>query len=165
MPARARLIFMDVDGVLNHAGLYAALAPRAGQTRPVDWLDRACVARVNDLCARGRAAVVVSSSWPLYLHGADRALAVLREGGLTAPVVGFCPSSATEDGVPPCLNPVRWDAIRAWLDAHPAVASWVILDDCDWRGFPAERFVRTDLARGITDDDVARALAVLRSGP
>ena len=34
-PAEPRVVFLDIDGVLNHPGVYAECAKRPGQTRPV----------------------------------------------------------------------------------------------------------------------------------
>lgn len=158
MPA---VIFLDVDGVLNHSALYAALRPRTGRTRPVDWLDRACVARVNALCERTGAQVVISSGWRRYL-GVATALNVLRAGGLTAKVLGATPViDVLPHDHPDAARLSRWGEIRTWLDANPQVTRWVVIDDVALEGVPAGRFVRTDIAVGITEADAERAAAAL----
>lgn len=154
-----RVVFLDVDGVLNHSAVYAACTRRQGHTRPADWIDRQCVARVNALCERARAVLVISSIWPSYL-GNDPFVAVMRECGLLAPIVGFC-SDSVPNGTDPEQSNARWDLIRQWLSEHPGVESWVILDDCDWAGFPANRFVLTSQDVGLTDADADRAVSIL----
>lgn len=153
------VIFLDIDGVLNHAGWYELLKPRLGTTKPVDWLDPACINRLNRLCTDTGASLVISSSWRTYLaHTED----VLRAAGLTAEVIG-----ATPDDNPVSLDDEartekgRWCEIRAWLDAHPEVERWCVIDDLPLVGVPGERFVRTDLAVGLTDEDCARARILL----
>jgi hypothetical protein len=153
------IVFLDVDGVLNHSDWYEHLRPRYGTTAPVDWLDPACVARLDRLCRATGAAVVVSSSWRLYLRDKGGVAPVLAAAGLTAPVVGETPDH-TETRDPDLLAASRWGEIRAWLAAHPGVTRWAAIDDCDW-GIPAERFVRTSLAVGLTDGDCERAAAIL----
>jgi len=155
----APVAFLDVDGVLNHSAVYAACAKRAGETVPADWIDPACVARVDALCDRTGAAVVVISSWSAYLSEIQFDM-VMRVCGLRASIIGYAPSTCPED-VQPDSTTVRWDAIQKWLAAHPDARDWVILDDCDWSGFPPERFVRTSQATGLTDADVDRAVTIL----
>lgn len=155
----APVIFLDVDGVLNHPGVYAECAKRPGQTRPVEWLDRTCIARVSALCERTGAVVVISSGWRRYL-GAEGAAAVLREGGLTAPVLGATPEAPFAE-IPGAVEPMRWGEIRQWLASRLDVTRWVVIDDLALEGVPAERFVRTDGAVGITEADCERAAAAL----
>ncbi len=157
----APVVFLDFDGVINHSGTYADCAKRPGQTVPADWIDRACIARVDALCARTGAELVIISSWSAYLTEIQLDL-VMRVSGLVAPIVGYAPSTCPRE-VNPESTTVRWDAVRRWLDAHPEANRWVILDDCDWQGFPPERFVRTAIATGLTDADVERAARILAS--
>lgn len=156
------VIFLDIDGVLNHPGVYAECAKRPGRTRPVDWLDRACVARINTICARTGAAVVISSGWRRYL-GMEAAVDVLREGGLSAVVRGATPEAPFPE-LPDAVLLMRWGEIRAWLDAHSDVTQWVVVDDLALQDVPEGRFVRTDGAVGITDADADRIAAAL-GGP
>lgn len=162
----APVVFLDIDGVCNHRRLYAELSGKRGQTEPADWLDPACVARVDALCARTGAVVVISSSWREYLQTHERVAEVLASRGLTARVVDGTPrliDMVALAAADPATAETRWTEVRAWLDAHPEVTRWVILDDCDWPGFPPARFVRTDIRVGITDDDAERAARVLES--
>lgn len=157
----APLVILDVDGVLNHEALYAANARRAGQTKPADWLDRACVSRINALCERTGAQVVISSGWRRYL-GVAGAVDALRAGGLTAKVLGATPViDVLPHDHPDAARLHRWGEIRAWLDAHPEITRWVAIDDVALDGVPAGRQVRTDIAVGITDADCDRAAAAL----
>ena len=161
------VVFLDIDGVLNHVRLYRWMRDRAGP--PAEWLDPACIARVNTLCKRTGAKLVISSAWRTYEipgtteRGWRGAAEVLRARGLTAEVI---------DGTPVLESPApgsalvvaagRWPEIRAWLDAHPEVDRWVVLDDMLLPEVPPGRHVRTDIEVGLTNADVERAVECLR---
>lgn len=124
--SEAPKVFADIDGVFNHARLYAALAARRGTTTPVDWLDPVCLARMNTVCDATGAELVISSAWPSYVGGLDAVVTILRAAGLTAPVVGATPEAnplPLED--PHRTRKGRGYEIRAWLRAHPRVTNYV----------------------------------------
>ena len=60
----------------------------------------------------------------------------------------------------------RSDEILGWLEEHPRIRSWVVLDDMDLSVPHGARFtsqvVRTDMATGLTGADAECALAILR---
>ena len=159
------VVFLDIDGVLNHHGVYDANAARRGQTRPVDWLDPSRVALLNRLCERTGAVVVISSAWREYLGGWQAVQAVLVEAGFTGTVIGQTPDRVTREGLL-WLSGTRWDEIEYWLTWRPDVTRWVVLDDCEvGEACPRERFVRTSINTGITAADVDRATAILQETP
>lgn len=159
-----KIVFLDIDGVCNHSRLYAELVPLHGTTKPSDWIDRECVARVNRICELTGAVILLSSSWRNYVPtpAYPGPIPVLRECGLTADVIGGTPAIEDMNTIVE-RNGTRWTEVRAWLDEHPEVTQWVALDDCDWRGFPVDHFVRTDMAVGLQDADVERAVNILTS--
>ena len=57
---------------------------------------------------------------------------------------------------------VREQEVKAWLDTHDDIESYVILDDDQEFGALSGRHVRTDSKVGLTDLDVERALTILR---
>jgi len=163
------VVFLDIDGVCNHQRLYDA---RKASERPwplaSDWIDRECVARVDHLCARSWADVVISSSWRAYatIPGASLgfwrgAAEVLQSCGLTANVIGATPDHRTQAMRDAFEHAPRWPEIAEWITGHPWAEQWVIIDDCEMLGVPADRHVRTDIAVGLTDADAERAIAIL----
>lgn len=154
------VIFLDVDGVLVTNATFAARWPLA-TTRPptideveahgATWLDAACVARLNALCADTGAELVVVSSWRRM--GLDALRRVLAAGGVTATVRDVVETKFSADW--------RAPGTRAWLDERDC-ARWVVIDD-----EPARHWSQWDAGRivaprdGLTDDDVAAARAVL----
>jgi hypothetical protein len=162
------VVVLDLDGVVNHQRLYDANLARGTPTPPEGWIDRACIARINSICERTGARIVISSSWRTYetirgqpVGGLVGTVAVLRACGLTAEVIGATPDHATPEQRERHQRADRWPEIHEWLAAHPEVGAWVVLDDSELPGVPAAAFVRTDIAVGITDADVERAVRVL----
>jgi hypothetical protein len=142
-----RLVFLDIDGVLNSDAFFAR-APGADVERSLDPL---AVRRLDRICAEGSAKVVITSTWRLDMQVGELAL-VLRHHGFGGEVIGASPS----------LPGPRGGEIRAWLDAHRRDwRSYVILDDRDDMGPLRRRLVQTSMARGLLDEHVAPALALL----
>lgn len=136
-----RVVFLDFDGVL---------APIRRWDRYGD-LEAACVAVLNEIVARARADVVVSSTWR---HGRTVAeLQVMLEAeGFTGRVVDKTPTVA------PGAN--RGEEIAAWLSEH-AVAGYVIIDDHGDMGELRTELVLTHPGRGLQPGDAPRAIEIL----
>jgi HAD domain in Swiss Army Knife RNA repair proteins len=137
----ARVIFLDIDGVL---------APIRQWDRYGD-LDPACIQVLNQIVTGGGASVVVSSTWR---HGKSVAelQALLESEGFTGRVLDKTPTGGPGAG--------RGDEIAAWLATH-AVASYVIIDDHVDMGELRTHLVQTHPARGLQPADAPRAIAIL----
>lgn len=152
-----RVLFLDFDGVLNHSAHFAALPPERSCSE-VEYddrsFDKACVDRVNVIMLRTGCHVVVSSSWRLDpKHGTPARLTrLLRRHGFASRVV-----SVTPDHPRGC----RGDEIQTWLNRHPGVESFAILDDDADMAHLAHRLVRTSFASGLTDEHVERTVWML----
>lgn len=140
------VVFVDFDGVLlDDAWL---LARRAHELSPV------LVARLDALCHRTGAAVVVVSGWRCFTSLGDLR-DLLARAGLTAPFLGAVGCDRGEDD-----GRARHAAL--WLAAHPQVTRWVVLDDeYAWPASWSDRWVRVDGRYGLTEADVERAARVL----
>jgi hypothetical protein len=131
-----KVIFLDIDGVLNShrsAVAYGGLPHHAADHR--GRFDEIAVRLVRGIAARAGAQVVLSSSW--------RADPEWREIGnaLGIPLL---------DRTPQMLGP-RGKEIAAWLEAHPKVECYAILDD-DPDMLPEQLpyFVQTSYNDGLT---------------
>ena len=157
-----RLLFLDVDGVLNKIETLtnpsAVVIP--GWPGP---LARPLLARLKKVLDRTGAFIVLSSTWRLYELGG----VALRHG---FELVGIDPAlvvGATSDlkGVP------RAHEIQQWLVNHGPCASWAAVDDLDlWSESPRAmegHAVRTFLASGLTVDaakEIVKFLCVDEKG-
>lgn len=157
-------VFLDFDGVLNRG---------KGPGEPD------LVARLNTITARTGAVIVVHSSWRW-----DRTLShlryILRSWGVTGQVEDKCPSALThtlnEAGMWVAAgdwNAFRGDieskderciAIQRWLNDHPEVTKYVIIDDSDHLGhFVGQpEFIQTRTREGLTDEHVTKAICHLQ---
>ena len=178
-----KIVFLDIDGVVNHRGYLgrgerkdppteaeAEIAPRIRDA--VSWecyrldsvmldlrsIDPTRVVLVQQLIAMTGAKVVISSSWR---HGqtVEGMRLLLAHHGLDAEsVIGMTPTTVL---LPDGKIAERGHEIQAWLDAHPDVESFVILDDDRDMAHLSDRHVKTDNHVGITPDNVQAAGVIL----
>lgn len=159
-----KVLFLDMDGVLNsHA--YAVKRNRAhpeherlpwdrhDPRRWAEMIDPAAVMRLNQICDQAGAKVVISSSWR-YAHDVAMMKRILDIAGFTGEVIGETPNDMHA--------PARSHEISAWLAQNPGTTRFVVLDDGKSAGEGLEKwFVHTDLAVGLTDEDVKKAILIL----
>lgn len=152
-----KVIFLDFDGVVV---CLPVEWDRLENGRGVHALNRAAVARLNDLVERTGAGVVVSSSWRLH-QSVEHLTGYLRRAGFRGQVLDKTPDRhawGAEEWQ-------RGDEIMAWLKLNPQVTSYVALDDdFDHGAFPADRWVLVKdgwFAGGIQDEHVEAATAAL----
>ncbi|MCX4245035.1 HAD domain-containing protein [Paraliomyxa miuraensis] len=164
-----RVIFLDVDGVLN-----TARSRTLGEGRWRD-LDPQAVARLDQILERGRATVVLSSAWRKAVDPQE-VQARLAENGFRGTVRDRIPLREEHD--PAVLERLgetkvaraggawpRGYEIQQWLDAHPKVAGIVILDEGHDMKHLQPWLVETNHISGLRDIHVERALAILLGPP
>jgi len=74
-----RVIFLDIDGVLNHCDTRSAISPTAAEPLPIPIAPE-CVVRLNRLIAETGAKIVISSSWRTFARWQDLGPALVRHG-------------------------------------------------------------------------------------
>ncbi|OQR83555.1 hypothetical protein ACHHYP_14558 [Achlya hypogyna] len=148
-----RVVFLDVDGVLNRDGGPCLL-------------ECTLVRRVARLVTASSSHIVLSTTWKEYpaqlvslFYALDAAHVPLHR------VLGCTPRSRATLG---SAAVQRAREIAAFLDSMPAAPHhWIALDDldlgCDDR-FDAMHFVQTDPRRGLTLDNMRQALLGLGEG-
>ncbi len=158
LEAVVKVVFLDIDGVLNTERLRDRYSPSE--------IDPGRVALLDDVCDRTGAAMVISSDWRLPENGGlDTTVMALRRAGLRAPILGGTPLKAR-------VSPVGHDRsglsarereILAWLDEHPELESFAVLDDVAMRGsvltprsvLTTDRFGLTPLLAGLLERIIA----------
>lgn len=137
MSAPLRVLFLDIDGVLNSTRTALALGGIPHDLTPanVAKLDPVALALVRNLCRAAGLSVVVSSTWRILHHWDEIGRA------LNLPTMGATPRSPSG---------FRGDEVNAWLAEHPEVKDWAVVDDdSDFHRSQAARFVRVDGAEGL----------------
>lgn len=152
-----RLLFLDLDGVVNHTGWLA----EGDDGVP---FDPACVARVRRICLTAGASVVVSSTWRLMYptegHQMSWLRGLLRGAGLgSVEIVGATPEFVRKRG-DLFLATERHEEIRAYLAKVPAPFFCILDDDAD--AAIEGHFVKTDFRFGIQEHHVEQAIEILK---
>ena len=146
------VLFLDMDGVLNGHDY----DPKAESCT----IRPACVARLNRVLDETGAVVVLSSAWRyMVLLGAmtlDGFGYMLRTHGVRKCRIIGTTAKDTQVEDPE----ERGRQIRAWLDAHPEVTRYVVVDDMK-AGFSGLPIVRTDGLVGLTDADADAIISSL----
>jgi len=158
-----RVLFLDIDGVLNHYNTYDGCQPGRIPVAPE------CMARLNNLVERSGAKVVISSSWRKFAAWTELAPALAREG-LVAEVIGETPDLINDpvwlaewksrNGTFYYERLERGHEIRQWLADHPEVEEFVILDDGNDMGVLLPWLVLTDPLHGLQYRDIDVALGL-----
>lgn len=138
-----KVIFLDIDGVL--ISLESLLSENVAASPE-------CVENLNQLTAETGSVIVVSSSWKKL--GKDKVTRFLREWGVSGDVIGVTPS---DDRLQ------RGQEIQQWLDNNkPDVEAFAILDDCGDMAGLSDYLIQTDDEKGLTREDVIKAVSLIR---
>jgi hypothetical protein len=142
--SRVRVLFLDVDGVLNRTGYKPAESRGL-----VSWIEPELAGRLAREAVALDARVVMCSDWRI-----GRTLEALREALGTHGI-------ELHDVTPSSCGGGRWREIAAWLAANGAAPeAMAIIDDAFDMGELAHRHVRISPLHGF-DEDAAVALRAL----
>lgn len=170
-----KVIFLDIDGVLNSARSFIANHPRDNKShwktvdeRNIATIDPIAVKMINEIAFRCNAEIVVSSThrkW-FYLSSGNMQLGpvvdlpslidYMHNIGIEKDVIDATPVLSGE-------GRCRGDEIALWLSKHPEVNNYVIIDDdCDMTQEQVEyHFVRTDNYNGLMFENFEKAILIL----
>lgn len=160
-----RVIFLDFDGVLNSdPWIWEQCKKPGGQEKVLREVGPEFVALLNQLVERSGAKVVVSSSWRIC-YTDDKLQEILNAAGFKGEVIGSTKSlfrRSPERIYPEEKQVERGEEIQVWLNEHPGVESFVILDDSDdMAHLRKTNFVHTNPMEGLRQRDVDKALGIL----
>lgn len=158
----APVLFLDVDGVLNHRGVFS---PDIGP-------DPLCPKAVDRLCKMVSATgskVVLSSTWRLG-GKASRHVRKLQMSGVLDSAHGDWRTVDLPckfvNGLVIVDDPRRGREIAEWLSRHPEVTTYAIVDDDgDMLPEQAKVFVQTSFDTGLLDEHVEQLTAILNDRP
>lgn len=161
-----RVLFLDIDGVLNSAAWNADHQQEIAQGI---LIDREKVQLLSQLVRDTHAQIILHSGWRMWFDAQLRPLRketeilaqLFAEVGLS--IAGVTPDLTTEDiRKNKQFSLVKADEILAWLGQHEDIHSWLVLDDLDLHNETIRQHqVQTDPAVGFTWKDVERACQIL----
>lgn len=144
-----KIIFLDIDGVLNSLGSVIALGD------PNNHFDMVSVRLIERVCKETETQIVVSSSWRI-----GRTTEMLQEEmrRLGAPEIAARIVGRTGDG----YNGHRGRQIKEWLETKAPDATFIIVDD-DSDMLPAQKpyFVKTSWEDGFRAKHYRDAMKLL----
>lgn len=144
-----KIIFCDLDGVLNSKNY------ECSDRYIRDALDPLAVARLNKITDATNAKIVISSSWRVaFEFDKETLFYLLKEEGVTGEMIDITPIFTSY---------LRWTEIRDWLDDHPDVEKFVILDDIDYMGDLQSHLILTTMMDGLLDNHADLAIEKLLS--
>lgn len=162
-----KILFLDFDGVLNSSTFRRDYRRGLADASLKAELSPVMVAHVNRICDATGALVVLSTAWRTYAHLRPRLIEFLESAGFTGTVIGMTPDFVTNHPrdpytIGPHKRTTRGMEIRAWLDEHPEVDRYVVLEDSeDMTPLPMRRIVWTSDSRGLTKRQADRAIEIL----
>lgn len=124
-----KVLFLDIDGVMNYEGTNNKICPKA-------------VAILNRIISETKAKIVLSSVWRL----SETMRKEVRDAGVD--FIGITPYLPKEERM---SSVGRGLEINAWLKDHPEVTKYAILDD-DSDFLPDQPLFQTTWEKGLTED-------------
>ena len=151
-----KVIFLDVDGVLNSKksmlrNYYAGVHVRGIGEDRTDWPDTIMVERVNNIIKETDAEIVLSSAWRHV--GINKMQEYFRAWGICKSIIDFTPKLYVKRGI----------EILQWLSnesGKSAEQCCIIDDDSDMLNL-MPLLIKTNYIVGIQDIDVEKAITLL----
>lgn len=149
------IVFLDIDGVYVPDGEDIHHNPQ--------FHPRCLKALKSILTAVPNVRIVFSTTWRLPRH-VNRLHSQWTEHGFSENLaIDATPDTRQYPSVSPLYR--RGLEIKAWLDSHPEVQNWLVIDDeklAIETVIDPGRCVFTNPARGLTMDDAERAVKILQ---
>ncbi len=137
---KIKVIFLDIDGVVNCKNTMQ-------RHRGAIGIDPHIAFRIGKIILETDAKIVLSSSWKHYKDGINEVNKQVYK----------------IHDVTPMVKGVRGNEIKAWLDKHPEVEKYAILDDdSDMLDEQMDNFFKTLWDEGITDEIMNKVINHLK---
>lgn len=141
-----KVVFLDIDGCINSNKWYHSDEYYLNLYKDPD-LDPHIIDKLNQFTNKTSVKLVISSSWKID----DYCLERLDRAGLEN-IIGITPNLIFSV---PIENYCRGMEIKAYLDGHPEVEKYLILDDQnDFFLYQLPNFLLIDYQFGITEENI-----------
>ena len=147
-----KILFLEIDGVLISE---ECSKNKLSSEKTHSKFDPLSVSLIKSLIEEFSLKIVISSSW--RYEAIDRLIKELKRNELLEYLY--------YDWFTPVIYPAhRGMEIKQWLDVHPEVNEYVIIDDDEnILDGQKENFVKTDLAYGMITENYNRVRTILSS--
>lgn len=148
-----KLIFLDIDGVLNSSQFWK-------KENGTFNIDDHLLNNLKKICDSTECKIILSSTWRLFKDHFEFAAEKLSEIGLTiSDITPECPYNIETAGLQ------RGMEIKQWMkDTGNLGADFIIIDDnSDFLDWQRPFHIHTDFETGLTDELTEKAIKLLRS--
>lgn len=151
-----KIVFLDIDGVCNSYEWYIKKEKPTIDEHFDEDIDPEVINRINKLCEKTCTKIVISSSWRIDSYYKQR----LEKANLKN-IIGHTPITIF-GMVGHTHHFTRGEEIQMWLEWHPEVTNYVIIDDDeDFMKEQLSHFIKTDPYKGFTENDYNKAFKIL----
>lgn len=160
-----RLLFLDIDGVLNWDTYVAKDWPEPIED---EWygphvIDPECVAVLNEVVAATDCRLVLTSTWRIRYKVFGEVNAILRSRGLATNL--WRRTEAPFQLEPGGRWSKRGDEIMRFIGSRPFDGlTWAVLDD-EPMGQVGDHLVLTDYSRGLQPEHIGMLVDILGGNP
>lgn len=160
-----RIVFLDIDGVLVTSGTIQAFRAEFGLSLKdaAQQIDGQRLGYIVGLCQMQQAEVVIISHWRhddmLPHHPGIDQLPLHKDWRTPLPARQLGAAGLF-------ISDSRGTEIKHWLDAHPEVENYVIIDDGkDFLKEQRPRHIRPNFLEGLNLEHCQRAIMLFQRGP
>ncbi len=149
---KMKIIFLDIDGVLNSVKSMKDLYNDQGIRGFNDVPAPKHVKNLNRITEETGAKIVVSSTWR-KLHSIISLMYIFHLCGIKGEIIGCTP----------VLHKERGHEIQAWLDEteYKDIEKFIIIDDDSDMEHLMDYLVKIDNRYGLTEKDVHKSIEIL----
>ena len=143
-----KVIFLDIDGVLNTSGYYSFAYQKNFKVRDNNGtiFDPECIKNLNEITDRTGAKIVISSAWRTL--GIQKLKQIFSDRGITGEIIDCTPIGTIDD-----LFFCRGQEIEHWLTYNGFPEKVAVLDDQSLgKNYKWKYFFQTDATSGITEE-------------
>lgn len=169
-----KVLFLDLDGVLNTEDYFASLKDKGLLTEDSfgNLFSPEAVENLQKIIKATGAQIVVSSSWRFAGLGALKLM--WKERSLPGNLYDITSLHVADDYIRAHMDDQSFDfyeemtsaremEISAWLQEHPEATNYVILDDLDSFRQHEAHIVKINPKTGITTADAKQVITILNT--
>jgi hypothetical protein len=145
-----KVLFLDVDGVINSVRSATAFGgfPWKVDSKEIKLFDNVAISLIRKICKETNTKIVLSSTWRKTVGWK-----ALRDA-LKLDIIDATPFTFSER--------MRGVEINEWLEKHPEVTKYVIVDDdTDMLEAQKKNFVRVDSLEGLSYKNYKQILSII----